>query len=500
MSWIGAQPKMHAGVCEGGQWLSTPQAVGLDSINPTTEAVLGTVHLGTQDQLETVISGADKSAKAWREVPAPKRGELIRVLSGLLRQHKQTLAQLITLEMGKPIQEAVGEIQEMLDMADLAIGQSRMLYGKLIASERPAHRFYEQWHPLGVVTVITAFNFPMAVWAWNAMLAAVCGNTVIWKPSHQTPLCAIAIQQICCEAMDLTGHQGVFSLFIADRQVAQALLSDTRLALTSFTGSTAVGREVNQIVAQRFGRILLELGGNNAVIVDETANIDLAVRAILFGAIGTAGQRCTTTRRVFIHQNIASVFTAQLLSAYEHIRIGDPLDSQYLMGPLVSEAAVTSFEALMGELRTLGAKVLTGGKRIEGTGYFVEPTVVWAEADWPCVQRETFAPVLYLMVYEDFETALALNNGVKQGLSSACFTQNLQCAEKFLAVSGSDCGIANINIGTSGAEIGGSFGGEKETGGGREAGGDAWKAYMRCQTCTLNWGDSLPLAQGVVFK
>jgi len=488
------------GVCDGqGQWIMPVNPRLLPSINPTNETVLANVGYGGLPEYEQVVQQATAAFLAWRTVPAPKRAELVRCLANLLRQHKVALATLITLEMGKPLAEAQGEVQEMLDMADFAIGQARMLYGNTMHSERPSHRMYEQWHPLGVVGVITAFNFPVAVWAWNAMLAAICGDTVIWKPSHKVPLCAIAVQQLCNQAMAETGYHGVFSLFIGEREVSEKLLHDKRIALVSFTGSTSVGQHVAQAVAGRFGRTLLELGGNNAVIVDASADLDLAVRAVLFGAVGTAGQRCTSTRRLFVHDTVYVTFTQRLVQAYQQISIGDPLQSQHLIGPLVDKAAVQQFATVLAELKGVGATVLTGGNVLSGAGYFVEPTIVTAEPTWPLLQKETFAPILYLMRYQDNNDVLRWHNEVPQGLSSALFTRDLPTAELFLSVSGSDCGIANINIGTSGAEIGGAFGGEKDTGGGREAGSDAWKNYMRRQTNTINWGKDLPLAQGIVF-
>lgn len=491
---------IHPGACDGqGQWLAPTKPQLLSSINPTTETILARVQYAQQLEYDQIVEQAQQAFLTWRTVPAPKRADLIRRLAELLRQHQEDLALLITQEMGKSLNEARGEVQEMLDMADLVIGQARMLYGKTMPSERPSHRLYEQWHPLGITAIITAFNFPVAVWAWNAMLAAVCGNTVIWKPSHKVPLCAIAVQQLCNQAMQETGHTGVFSLFISERQVSENLLTDQRIALLSFTGSSAMGRVVGQAVAARFGRALLELGGNNAIIVDATADLDLAVRAIVFGAVGTAGQRCTTTRRLFIHEKIKDELIQKLVHAYGQIKIGNPLNSEYLMGPLIDQAAVDQYQSVITELKNLGASILTGGKVLSGPGFFVEPTLVMAQPTWPLLQKENFVPVLYVLTYQDLDQVLQWHNEVPQGLSSALFTQNLSLAERFLSVTGSDCGIANINIGTSGAEIGGAFGGEKDTGGGREAGSDAWQAYMRRQTNTINWGNTLPLAQGINF-
>jgi aldehyde dehydrogenase (NAD+) len=434
-------------------------------------------------------------------VPAPRRGELVRLIVDYLRRHKSTLGSLIALETGKIKQEGDGEVQEMIDIGDFAVGQSRMLYGRTMHSERPRHRMYEQWHPLGVVGVITAFNFPAAVWAWNAFIAAVCGDTVVWKPSPKAPLTAIAIQHIVNGAVRQTGHHGVFSLVTGDSaELAQWLVEDARIPLVSFTGSSRVGRQVAQALAARMGRCLLECSGNNAVIVDETANLDLAVPAIVFGAVGTAGQRCTTTRRLIVQEARADEVEQRLVAAYKQVHIGDPLEAGTLMGPLIDEEARVRFRETIAEVERLGGKVLVGGKALDRPGFFVQPTLAQAENHWSVVQRETFAPVLYAMRYRDIEQAIALNNAVPQGLSSALFTDSLQRAEQFLSAAGSDCGIANINIGTSGAEVGGAFGGEKETGGGREAGSDAWKAYMRRQTNTSNWSRDLPLAQGIQFR
>ncbi|MCP9450978.1 MAG: aldehyde dehydrogenase family protein, partial [Nitrospira sp.] len=389
---------------------------------------------------------------------------------------------------------------EMIDMADFAVGQSRMLYGLTMQSERPAHRMFEQWHPLGPIGVITAFNFPVAVWAWNAFLAAVAGDTVVWKPSPKAPLCAIAVQKICNQVMQQQGYAGIFSLFITDHvDLAEQMVQDRRLPLISFTGSVAVGRHVASVVAQRLGRTLLELSGNNAVIVDETADLDLAVRAVVFGAVGTAGQRCTTTRRLFVHESRYEELTSRLIKAYGQVRIGNPLDSNVLMGPLIDQAAVQAYVFALEEIKKEGGEILYGGHVLNRTGHFVEPTIVRAKNHWPVVQRETFAPILYVMTFSTLDEAIAMQNDAPQGLSSAMFSNHVRHTEQFLSASGSDCGIANINIGTSGAEIGGAFGGEKETGGGREAGSDAWKAYMRRQTTTINWSADLPLAQGIKF-
>ncbi|MDH5575875.1 MAG: aldehyde dehydrogenase family protein, partial [Nitrospirota bacterium] len=405
------------------------------------------------------------------------------------------------MEVGKIKAEGDGEVQEMIDMADFAVGQSRMLYGVTMPSERARHRMYEQWHPLGVVGVITAFNFPVAVWAWNAFLAAIAGDTVVWKPSPKAPLCALAVQHICHQVMKAQGVPEIFSVFITDQvELAQTMVADNRLPLISFTGSVPVGRKVAKAVGQRLGRSLLELSGNNAVIVDETADLDLAIPAIVFGAVGTAGQRCTTTRRLFVQETRYEEVLQRLLHAYRQVRVGNPLETGILMGPLIDERALEEFRIALEEVVQDGGQILCGGGVIEGPGFFVEPTIVRAENQWKVVQRETFAPILYVMPYSTLDEAIALQNQVPQGLSSSLFTVDMRHAEQFLSAQGSDCGIANVNIGTSGAEIGGAFGGEKETGGGREAGSDAWKAYMRRQTNTMNWGTELPLAQGITFS
>ncbi len=472
----------------------------LNSYNPTTEKLIAQIYTASLDDLETVVSESNKTFDSWRQIPVPKRGELIRQIGEEIRAKKEWLAALITFECGKIKQEALGEVQEMIDMADFAVGLSRMLYGKTMHSERPQHRMYEQWHPLGVTLIITAFNFPVAVWAWNAFIAAICGNTVIWKPSSKVSLCAVAVQQICLQVMARLGYSGVFSLFVSDEnELAAKLVQDSRISLVSFTGSVPVGKKVNQWVAQRMGRSILELSGNNAVIVDETADLDLALSAVLFAAVGTAGQRCTTTRRLFLHEKMYDSFLERLIKLYQKIKIGDPWEDDVLVGPLIDQSAVEQFKKAVKEIKRLGGKILYGGEALTRQGHFVTPTIAVAQNDWEIVQQETFAPILYIMSYKNLEEAVQLQNSVAQGLSSSLFTQNLLHAEYFLSVCGSDCGIANVNVGTSGAEIGGAFGGEKETGGGREAGSDAWKAYMRRQTNTINWGHQLPLAQGIKF-
>lgn len=492
----------NSGASTGKHWWSHSKDEGeITSYNPATGAPIAAVYRASQKDYEQTVKEAQKAFLTWREVPAPKRGEVIRAIGDELRKAKDFLGSLVSLEMGKSKQEGDGEVQEMIDMADFTVGESRMLHGVTMHSERREHRMYEQWQPLGVVSVITAFNFPVAVWAWNAFVAAICGNTVIWKPSPKTPLCAIAVQHICNKVLADFGYQGIFSLVITDdNNLVKTMAADKNIPLVSFTGSTAVGKLINTWVAERLGKSLLELSGNNAIIVDESADLKLAVPAIVFGAIGTAGQRCTTTRRLFIHESLYEKLTKALVSAYKKVTIGDPLDQQNLMGPLIDEHAVKQFETTINDAKQQGGKILFGGSVIKGEGFFVEPTLIEAKNDWEVVQRETFAPILYIMKYKNFADVIAMQNHSRFGLSSALFTLNMRHAEIFLSARGSDCGIANINIGTSGAEIGGAFGGEKDTGGGREAGSDAWKAYMRRQTNTINWSEALPLAQGIKFE
>ncbi len=484
----------------GKNWQQDKDLGTFESINPTDEQIIAKVARAGKEDYEQVVAAAHEAFLKWRTVPAPKRGEIVRQIGEALRKNKDALGSLVSVEMGKSKQEGDGEVQEMIDMADFAVGQSRMLYGSTMNSERPEHRMYEQWHPLGIVGVISAFNFPVAVWAWNAFIAAICGDTVIWKPSPKTPLCAIAVQHICDDVLKANGHEGIFNLFITDQNdLAEDFVNDRRIPLISFTGSTAVGRRVSEKVARRLGRCLLELGGNNSIIVDETANLDLATRAIAFGAAGTAGQRCTSTRRVFIQDSIHDALLDRLVHVYKQLRIGNPLETGVLVGPLVDHQAVEAFAKAIEKIRAAGGEIIHGGRVLPGPGFYVEPTIVHAQNNWEIVQHETFASILYVMKYHTLEEAIALQNAAPQGLSSALFTNHLQHAELFLSAAGSDCGIANINIGTSGAEIGGAFGGEKETGGGREAGSDSWKAYMRRQTNTINWGNALPLAQGIEF-
>ena len=491
----------NSGASDGTQWWSTDNKTGSNACeNPATQKIIATVNNCGLADYQRIAANSHTTFLRWRSVPAPKRGELIRQIGQLLRTKKSELGDLICLESGKTKVEADGEVQEMIDMADFAVGQARMLYGKTLHSERPAHRLYEQWHPLGVVGVITAFNFPVAVWAWNAFLAAMTGNTVIWKPSPKTPLCAIAVQHICNQVMRDYDFPGIFSLFITDdHHLMNTFVEDPRISLISFTGSTNVGRSVAEKISQRLGRCLLELGGNNAIIVDEFANLELAIPEIVFSAVGTAGQRCTSTRRLIIHHSRYQEVINRLKKAYHQIRIGDPLNVKNLMGPLIDQASVNHFAAAIIEIKNAGGKIVYGGHVLEQRGYFVEPTIVEADPRWEIIQRETFAPILYLMPYKTLEEAMLMHNQVPQGLSSAMFTDNLQHAEYFLSACGSDCGIANINTGTAGAEIGGAFGGEKESGHGREAGSDAWKAYMRRQTVTINWGNDYLLAQNIKF-
>ena len=492
----------NPGACCGPDGWSAGRAAPLIEVhNPATGARIAEVRSADREDYERVMRAAVAAAAEWRLVPAPKRGELVRLIGEELRRCKQDLGTLVSLENGKILAEGLGEVQEMIDIADFAVGQSRMLYGLTMQSERSQHRMYEQWHPLGVVGIISAFNFPVAVWSWNAFLAAVCGDACVWKPSPKTPLCALAVQQLCNRVLQAQRAPAVFQLFIdAGTELATQFVDDRRVALVSFTGSTAVGRKVGERVAARLGKTLLELGGNNAIVVDETANLDLAVPAIVFGAVGTAGQRCTSTRRALVHEARRAELERRLVHAYGQVRIGDPLASDTLMGPLIDAHAVQRFEAALADARRMGGEILYGGRVLERAGHFVEPTIVRATNDWPIVQSETFAPILYVIPVSSLAEAIELQNAVPQGLSSALFTDRLQHAEQYLSATGSDCGIANVNIGTSGAEIGGAFGGEKDTGGGRESGSDAWKAYMRRQTNTINWSRSLPLAQGIEFK
>jgi aldehyde dehydrogenase (NAD+) len=490
----------NPGTWSGSRSFETGSAPLIDSVNPATNEVIASVRATTEAEYDRLVDDARAAFLEWRKVPAPARGEAIRLLGNALRDNKNALGSLVSLENGKIKAEGDGEVQEMIDIADFAVGQSRMLYGKTMHSERPMHRMYEQWHPLGIVGTISAFNFPVAVWSWNACIAAICGNVNIWKPSAKTPLCGVAVQKICNAALAGAGLPEIFHLFNdGDNSLARRFVDDARVDLLSFTGSTAVGRKVGERVAARMGKSLLELGGNNAIIVDEFANLDLAVPAIVFGAVGTAGQRCTTTRRVIVHESRMEELKERLVRAYGQVRIGDPLESTTLMGPLIDEAAVERVTEAAETVRKAGGEILCGGKVLDRPGNFIQPIIAVARNEWEVVQTETFGPILYLITARNLDEALEMHNGVVQGLSSAIFTDRLQHAEYYLSQLGSDCGIANVNIGTSGAEIGGAFGGEKETGGGRESGSDAWKAYMRRQTNTINWSAELPLAQGINF-
>lgn len=490
----------NSGVCAG-QWIDSPQGGELDSENPAVAKTIATVRTAGRSDYDHCVEVAQAAFLKWRMVPAPARGEFVRQIGLVLREHKADLGMLVTMETGKILTEGEGEIQEMIDMCDFATGLSRQLYGLTIASERHEHRMFEQWHPLGIVGLITAFNFPAAVWAWNAMLAAVCGDTCIWKPSSLTPLTAIAIQNIVNTVARKHDADGVFNLCISEGSTAgEWIAEDRRIPLVSATGSCAMGRKVSTAVGSRLGRTLLELGGNNGVIVTPSANLDLALRAVLFAAVGTAGQRCTTLRRLFLHESIAGEFLPRLVTAYQSVKIADPWDDGTLMGPLINAQAVDNMMRALETARRQGGQIVTGGNRLERMGSYAQPTIVLAKPDMPIVKDETFAPILYVITYRDLDEAIAWHNGVDQGLSSAIFTDSVQEAERFLSSAGSDCGIANVNIGTSGAEIGGAFGGEKDTGGGRESGSDSWKAYMRRQTCTINQGKNLPLAQGVKFE
>jgi len=492
---------LNPGSWSGGEgWSQRQTGPLIDCVNPATGLRLAQVRGATPEDYEQVMSAAVLAAKQWRQVPAPKRGEAIRLMGEELRAHKDALGSLVSLENGKIKAEGDGEVQEMIDIADFAVGQSRMLYGLTMHSERAQHRMYEQWHPLGVVGVISAFNFPVAVWSWNAFLAAIAGNATVWKPSPKTALCSLAVQNICNRVLERHSLPAIFQIFIdAGTSLATRFVDDRRAALISFTGSTQVGRHIGVRVAERLGRSLLELGGNNAIIVDDTANMDLVVPAIVFGAVGTAGQRCTTTRRVLVHRSRAAELERRLVAAYAQVRIGDPLDADTLMGPLIDAGAVKRYLEVIAAAQAEGGQLLCGGHVLQRPGNFVEPAIVRATSAMPVVRTETFAPILYLVPYDTLDEAVALQNDVPYGLSSAVFTDRLQVAERFLSAEGSDCGIANVNLGTSGAEIGGAFGGEKDTGGGREAGSDSWKAYMRRQTNTINWSSQLPLAQGIRF-
>lgn len=497
-------PAVAESVCTGTAWITAVGSVHRDIVSPAYGKKLGEVVFATETEYEAVMKRAVQAAAAWQEVPAPRRGEIVRLIGNAFRENKDALGALVSMEMGKSLQEGLGEVQEMIDICDFATGLSRQLYGLTMHSERPGHRMYEQWHPLGVVGVISAFNFPVAVWSWNAMIAAVCGNATVWKPSEKTPLSAVAVMQLVARVMKENKlPEGLFTLVNGDYRIGQALAADPRVALVSATGSTRMGKAVAETVARRLGKSLLELGGNNAIIISRNADLDLALRAVIFGAVGTAGQRCTSTRRVIIHESVYDAFKERLLKAYGQLRIGSPLDENNHIGPLIDRQAVENYVRALIHLKKEGGTVIYGGNVLEGKGYesgcYVEPAVCEAMNHYQIVQEETFAPILYLLKFNELSEAIAMQNDVKQGLSSAIFTTDLREAELYLSAGGSDCGIANVNIGTSGAEIGGAFGGEKETGGGRESGSDSWKAYMRRQTNTINYSTGLPLAQGIRF-
>lgn len=489
---------VNAGTSTGQNYLESKNQI--TSYTPVDGKTIANVTTTTKEQYEEVVQASQEAFKTWREMPAPQRGEIVRQIGDKLREFKEPLGKLVTYEMGKIYQEGLGEVQEMIDICDFAVGLSRQLYGLTMHSERPNHRMYEQWHPLGTVGIISAFNFPVAVWSWNAMIAAVCGDTMIWKGSEKTPLCGIAIQKIVAKVLkenDLP--EGIFCLVTGDREVGEWMTEDERIPLISATGSIRMGKEVAKVVGGRLGKTILELGGNNAIIVSENADIEMAIRATVFGAVGTCGQRCTSTRRLIIHESVYDQFKERLLSIYENVNIGNPLEPDTLVGPMIDQLAVDAMQNALKQVGEEGGKVIFGGEVLDRDGFYVRPAIAEAKNEFDIVQEETFAPILYLIKYSDIDEAMSYHNGVKQGLSSAMFTLNMREAENFLSAHGSDCGIANINIGTSGAEIGGAFGGEKETGGGRESGSDAWKAYMRRQTNTINWSEELPLAQGISF-
>ena len=489
---------INAGTSTGQTHMESSELIA--SSTPIDGSTIAQVSTTTREQYDHIVETAQEAFKVWREVPAPKRGEIVRQVGHKLREHKDALGKLVTYEMGKIYQEGLGEVQEMIDICDFAVGQSRQLYGLTMHSERPHHRMYEQWHPLGIVGIISAFNFPVAVWAWNAMIAAVCGDVMIWKGSEKTPLCGVAVQKIIAQVLkenDLP--EGIFNLVTGDREIGEWMTKDERIPLVSATGSIRMGKEVAKTVGGRLGKSLLELGGNNAIIVSENSDLEMAVRATVFGSVGTCGQRCTSTRRLIIHESIYDQFKERLIEIYEKVNIGNPLDEETLVGPLIDQDAIDNMQKSIKAVKKEGGSIIYGGEVLDRDGFYVKPAIAEVEGTFEIVQEETFAPLLYLMKYTNLEEALHVHNNVRQGLSSAMFTLNMREAETFLSTRGSDCGIANVNIGTSGAEIGGAFGGEKETGGGRESGSDAWKAYMRRQTNTLNWSAELPLAQGISF-
>ncbi len=489
---------VNAGTSTGLQNFESKEVI--PSHTPVDGKKIANVSITTREQYDQVVEKAQEAFLIWRAMPAPQRGEIVRQIGQKLREYKEPLGKLVTYEMGKIHQEGLGEVQEMIDICDFAVGLSRQLYGLTMHSERPEHRMYEQWHPLGIVGIISAFNFPVAVWSWNAMLAAVCGDVMIWKGSEKTPLCGVAVQKIVAKVLKENNlPEGIFNLVTGDREVGEWMTEDERIPLISATGSIRMGKEVAKTVGGRLGKTILELGGNNAIIISENADIEMSVRATVFGAVGTAGQRCTSTRRLIIHESVYDKVKDRLINIYENITIGDPLEPDTLVGPLIDQLAVDAMQNALKEIEKEGGKVIYGGEALDEDGNYVRPALAEVKNHYNIVQEETFAPILYLMKYSTVDEAIAIQNGVKQGLSSSMFTLNMREAEGFLSAAGSDCGIANINIGTSGAEIGGAFGGEKETGGGRESGSDAWKGYMRRQTNTINWGAELPLAQGISF-
>ena len=493
----------NQGTGTGNKWIQSKVEI-IDSYSPVDGKLIASVSGTDKNSYEIVLIAAQKAFPEWRMLPAPRRGEIVRQIGEALRQKKDPLGKLVSYEMGKSLQEGLGEVQEMIDICDFAVGLSRQLHGLTMHSERPSHRMYEQWHPLGITGIISAFNFPVAVWSWNTMLAWVCGNVCIWKPSEKTPLCAVACQHIIAEVFEKNNvPEGVSGLIVGGREVGEWMANDVRIPLISATGSTRMGKAVGAALGARLGRALLELGGNNAIIISKDADIDISILGALFGAVGTAGQRCTSTRRLIIQEDVYDEIKTKLTNAYQQLRIGDPLDENNHMGPLIDKDAVTLYEKSIAECIRQGGTFIVEGGTLSGDGFesgcYVKPCIAEVKPDFKIVQHETFAPILYLMKYKSMDEALAIQNGVPQGLSSAIMTLNLREAEQFLSHEGSDCGIANVNIGTSGAEIGGAFGGEKETGGGRESGSDAWKAYMRRQTNTINYSKSLPLAQGIKF-
>ncbi len=493
--------KVNAGSSTGQNFISASGSDVISSFTPSDNSEIAKVALTTRKEYDQIVGAAELAFEAWRDTPAPQRGEIVRQIGLKLREFKEPLGKLVSYEMGKIYQEGLGEVQEMIDICDFAVGQSRQLYGKTMHSERPKHRMYEQWHPLGIVGIISAFNFPVAVYSWNAMIAAVCGDVVIWKGSEKTPLCSIAVQKIISKVLkenDLP--EGIFNMITGAREAGEWLTTDNRVPLISATGSIPMGKQVAQTVGARLGKTILELGGNNAIIISKDADVEMATRAVVFGSVGTCGQRCTSTRRLIIHDDVFDTIKKRLINAYKSVTIGDPLDEDTLVGPMIDKEALKQMQKALEQVKKEGGTVLYGGDILKDKkGNFVRPAICEVENHYNIVQEETFAPILYLIRYKYLDEAMKYHNGVKQGLSSAMFTLNIREAEKFLSAGGSDCGIANINIGTSGAEIGGAFGGEKETGGGRESGSDAWKGYMRRQTNTINWGDTMPLAQGIEF-